>query len=219
MKSSPPDDARLIREIVQGQSEALAELYERYHRLTFSVALAILGDRLTAAEVVLDVFLQVWRRAATYRPEQARVSTWLTAIARHRAIDVLRQQSARPEAHSVDWEQAADRAAPGARDLEEQAELSLERQRIRAALAALPAAQREVLALAYFHGYTHQQLAKLLGLPLGTVKTRLRLAMQKLHQVLEQASPSPDKSTHPAAAYRIDRKEKGRSNARRKTRS
>jgi RNA polymerase sigma-70 factor (ECF subfamily) len=138
MKTRPSDDANLIREIVQGQSEALAELYDRYRRLTFSVALAIVGDALTAAEVVLDVFVQVWRRAATYRPEQAQVSTWLTAITRHRAIDVLRQQGARPESRSVGWDQAGDQAASGLRDLEESAELSLQRQRVRTALAGRP---------------------------------------------------------------------------------
>jgi RNA polymerase sigma-70 factor (ECF subfamily) len=217
MKTRPSDDANLIREIVQGQSEALAELYDRYRRLTFSVALAIVGDALTAAEVVLDVFVQVWRRAATYRPEQAQVSTWLTAITRHRAIDVLRQQGARPESRSVGWDQAGDQAASGLRDLEESAELSLQRQRVRTALAGLPASQRDVLALAYFHGYTHQQIAKSLGQPLGTVKTRLRLAMQKLRQALGPDPASGDKSAGRADAYR-NNEEKGPSDAREETR-
>ncbi|MCI0579523.1 MAG: sigma-70 family RNA polymerase sigma factor [Chloroflexi bacterium] len=152
----------------------------------FSVALAIIGDRATAGEITLDVFVHVWQRAGTYRAEQARVSTWLTAITRHHAIDVLRRQNSRSEAHSVSWDEIALPAGPAARELEERVELSLKYQRVRAAVAQLPAEQQQALALAYFKGYTHHQIAEALKQPLGTIKTRIRLAMQKLRKMLPE---------------------------------
>ena len=101
MKESKPDDASLIRLIARAKTDALNELYERYHRLVFSVALAIIGDLQVAEEVMLDVFVQVWQRAATYDPGQAGVRTWLIAITRNHAIDILRMRKSRPEANSI----------------------------------------------------------------------------------------------------------------------
>jgi RNA polymerase sigma-70 factor (ECF subfamily) len=114
------------------------------------------------------------------------VSTWLTSIARYRAIDVLRRQSVRPEQHSVDWSEEVLDLIPGADDPEEVADLALQRQRVHAAIAELPLDQKRVLALAYFNGYSHRQIAETLNQPLGTVKTRIRLAMQKLRHVLQE---------------------------------
>ncbi len=99
-------DETLIRLIAQSQEQALAQLYDRYNRLIFSLALAIVNDRATAEEITLDVFMRVWQKAGTYRAEQAKVSTWLTHIARHHAIDVLRRRAARVDQSAVHWEES-----------------------------------------------------------------------------------------------------------------
>ena len=177
-----PDDVSLLGQIARAQMDAFGELYDRYNRLVFSVAYAIVGDRATAEEVTLDVFVHVWQRATTYRPERAKVSTWLVAITRHQAIDILRWQKSRPEAHSLGEDVTI---LQNENDPQEQAELSLERERIRKALAQLPDNQRQALALAYFQDYSHVQIAEALKQPLGTVKTRIRTAMQKLRQTLQ----------------------------------
>lgn len=185
MNYSTLDDATLLGLINQAHTEALSELYERYHRLVFSIAYNIIGDQATAAEITLDVFTHVWQKANTYRVERAKVSTWLSAIGRHRAIDVLRQENARPESASVSWDLLGSPPASAVDGLEDQVELALQRERVRAALAQLPVGQQQVLALAYFKGYTQQQIADALQQPLGTVKTRVRLGMQKLRQLLQ----------------------------------
>src|SRR5215207_4180754 len=99
------DDERLISLIVQSQEQALAQLYDRYHRLVFSLARAIVNDGATAEEITLDVFMRVWQKAGTYRADQAKVSTWLTHIARHHAIDVLRRRSVRLDQQAIHWEE------------------------------------------------------------------------------------------------------------------
>ena len=178
------DDETLIRLITQEQAEALGALYDRYSRLVFGLALNALGNPSTAEEVTQDVFLRIWQKADTYRAEQGKVSTWLSRIARNRAIDVLRQQGVRPERRSVEWAEVPAAAVPQVQGPEEEVALALEQQRVRAAVALLPEEQRQVLALAYFQGHSQSQIAELLGQPLGTVKTRVRLAMGKLRQLL-----------------------------------
>ena len=195
------DDERLIRLIAQAHEEALAQLYDRYNRLVFSLALAIVNDRATAEEITLDVFMRVWQKAGTYRPDQAKVSTWLTHIARHHAIDVLRRRSIRPDHYAAYWEDVTPHAGSSQEDPEESAELSLQRNLIQAALARLPSDQKEALMLAYFAGYTHQQIAKALKQPLGTVKTRLRLALQKLRDFFRAEHDLEDTSVEPESAY------------------
>ena len=186
MKELKPDDASLIALITQSQTEALNKLYERYNRLIFSVTLAIVGDQAVAEEATLDVFVRVWQQAGTYRPEQAKVRTWLIAIARHHAIDILRMQKSRPEANTVSWDEASLHNGPPSHGLEESVQISLQGKKVRAALSELPADQREALMLAYFKGYTQTQIAEALKQPLGTIKTRIRLAMQKLRKLLEE---------------------------------
>lgn len=203
MKVEHADDSSLIRLITEGQAEAIRELYDRYHRLVFSVALAILGDRAVAEEVTLDVFVNVWRSASTYRPELAKVSTWLVAITRHHAIDILRWQNSHPEADSLNLEEAFRQGTSAAPDTEARVDRSLQRERVRAAVAQLPAEQRQVLALAYFRGLSHQQIAEHLAQPLGTVKTRIRLGMQKLRQMLLEEDPSAETSDTPESTYPI----------------
>lgn len=179
------DDTALIRLISHARSEALSALYDRYSRLVYSVALNVVGDGATAEEITQDVFFRIWEKASSYRAEQARVSTWLTSITRYRAIDVLRQRAVRPERDSVGWDDlplSAEPAAPD--DPEETTALRQSQQRVRVALSTLPADQRHALALAYFRGLSHSEIAEQLGEPLGTIKTRIRLGMQKLRELL-----------------------------------
>jgi RNA polymerase sigma-70 factor (ECF subfamily) len=181
------DDETLIGLIAHVHTDALSELYDRYNRLVFSLALNAVGDQATAEEITLDVFTQIWEKASTYRADRAKVSTWLTSITRYRSIDELRRQGSRPEQHSVSWAEVSPATEPRVNGPEEAAELSMQRQRVRAAVAQLPEEQRQVLGLAYFQGYTHREIAEMLEQPLGTVKTRIRLAMQKLRPMLQES--------------------------------
>jgi RNA polymerase sigma-70 factor (ECF subfamily) len=215
MKPSPDyssaDDAALIRLIARSQEAALAQLYDRYNRLVFSLALAIVHDRETAEEITLDVFMRIWQKAALYHPEQAKVSTWLTHITRNHAIDVLRRRRVRPEQNAFELDDEGPRSDPAAPTPAESAEVSIRRARIQAALVRLPADQRQALFLAYFEGYSHTQIADALRQPLGTIKTRMRLALQKLRELLQdeqdRAESSTDTSTDVRSAYNISKKE------------
>jgi RNA polymerase sigma-70 factor (ECF subfamily) len=130
------------------------------------------------------VFTLVWEKAATYQPERAKVSTWMTTITRNRSIDVLRRRGSRPEQHSVDLFDLPSSQIPTGNTLEETAETIILRERVQNAILQLPEDQRQALQLAYFRGYTHRQIAEVLDEPLGTVKTRIRLAMGKLRKIL-----------------------------------
>ncbi len=180
------DDKTLIALIAQAQPNALDELYSRYSRLVYSLALHMVSEPATAEEITLDVFTRVWEKANTYRAEQAQVNTWLVSMTRHRAIDWLRRQKVRLDQHSLTWAEISPEAEPHSNGTPEQrVEISLRKQRVRAAVAQLPPDQQEALALAYFKGQSHREIAETLGQPLGTVKTRIRLGMQKLRQLLQ----------------------------------
>jgi RNA polymerase sigma-70 factor, ECF subfamily len=178
------DDESLLRFISRSYPEALAELYDRYGRLVFSIAFNLIGNRQTAEEVTLDVFTRVWQKAHLYRAEHASVRVWLTSIARYRAIDLLRRESVRPEQHSVYWADLNHKPVSPHNNPETDAHLTWQKERVRAAVAALPEEQQQALGLAYFGGYSHSEIAKRLDLPLGTVKTRIRLALKKLRRKL-----------------------------------
>src|SRR5512134_1174665 len=123
-------DERLLSLIAQRQEQALAELYNRYNRLVFSLALAVVNDRATAEEITLDVFMRIWQKAATYRADQAKVSTWLTHIARNHAIDILRRRSVRLDQYAVHWEDTTFKQASSEPDPQESAEAALRRERV-----------------------------------------------------------------------------------------
>ena len=182
------DDQTLINHIINTRTDALSLLYDRYGRYIFSLAVHITGDVATAEEITQDVFLQVWHKAATYRPDQGKVSTWLTSIAHHRAIDVFRRQRVRPEGHSADLTDEHDFGLTGFPTVESSVEDNLTSLHIRRALSNLPPDQKQVLLLAYFEGMTQQEISDRLGEPLGTVKTRIRLGMIKLRQLLGEGS-------------------------------
>jgi RNA polymerase sigma-70 factor (ECF subfamily) len=180
------DDAALMSQVAQAHSAALSELYDRYSRMVFSLAFRITGSSETAEEVTQDVFVQVWRFARHYDPQQARLTTWLSSITRNRAIDILRQQNVRPEGHadSLDDDLFSLNGPASETAVEPSVELRLQQEQVRQALEQLPEEQHQALALAYFMGMTQQEISEKLKQPLGTVKTRIRLGMIKLKDLL-----------------------------------
>ncbi len=175
----PPDES-LIVALAKRDLGGLAALYDRYCRLAYALAYRILGDGESAEDVVHDAFISAWRGAASYRRERGNVRGWLLSIVHHRAVDVLRRKTTfRPAPLEAATERPADD------DTAEQAERNVEHQTVREALEALPPAQRRTIELAYFGGYTHVELAELMGVPLGTVKGRMRIGLQKLRRALD----------------------------------
>ncbi len=175
-----PEDADLLRLLQEQPRAAAAALYDRYGRMVFSVALRMVGDRGAAEEITQDVFVAGWRSAARYRPEQGSLATWLLAITHHRAVDELR--SRRQKARAREIALAGDALSGAATD--EALDAYLIQAEVRAALAELPPAQRQVIELLYFGGLTRQETAEHLRAPLGTVHTRLRLGMARLRTAL-----------------------------------
>lgn len=184
------DDETLIRLIAGSQSDALGELYDRYSRLVFGMARNALGDQGLAEEITQDVFMRIWNKASTYQAVQGKVVSWIAGIARNRAIDVFRHQKSLLDGNSLSLEELPLFDPPDSLNVEQEIESKLKERRVQQALFQLPIEQREVLALAYFRGYTHEEAAKALGQPLGTVKTRIRLGMQKLRETLEDEKSS-----------------------------
>jgi RNA polymerase sigma-70 factor (ECF subfamily) len=156
--------------------------YDRYVNLVYSIAFSILGDPPLAEEVTQDVFLKIWRNLESYDPAKAKVNTWMSRIARNRAIDILRRQKALQQ--RVLWGDVSEMPLGESVSTEDVVHRQLTKERVRQALAQLPTEQREALALAYFQGLTQQEIADTLDEPLGTVKTRVRLGMQKLRGLL-----------------------------------
>jgi RNA polymerase sigma-70 factor (ECF subfamily) len=181
------DDAALIALVAKRDEAALAALYDRYSRLVFSVAYRVVGQRQLAEEITLDAFQNVWQAAASFRQDRGRFATWLMSVARHRAIDELRRLGVRPEGSSVELDQGLTDGPARSDSIEDMVSLGQRRAAVRRALAQLPDAQRRALELAYFGGLTQQEIAERLGAPLGTIKTRMRMGMQKLRRALEEA--------------------------------
>ena len=184
MDYSDLDDSTLIRLIAHAKPDALSELYDRYFRQVFGLAVAVIKDHAIAEEITQDVFLRVWAHAKLYQDDRAKVSVWLMRIARNRAIDALRGRKTHPEQQAIPLEQShlPEKMSPDTPQTS--LESDLEKERIQAAVAQLPDAQQHVIALMYFQGYTQQEIADLLKTPIGTIKTRARLAMLKLRELL-----------------------------------
>jgi RNA polymerase sigma-70 factor (ECF subfamily) len=179
------EDDALIRLVVVGKAEALSTLYDRYVRMIFGLAFNTVGDEQLAEEITQDVFIRIWEKASSYRAEQGKVLNWIASIARYRAIDLFRRRNVRPEGHSISWADAEPLMLSDVVDVENEVELSQRKQEVRRAMRKLPTEQRQALALAYFRGLSQQEIAVELHQPLGTIKTRIRLGMQKLRPLLE----------------------------------
>jgi len=172
----------LIRRVADGDQSALTTLYDTTSRLVFGLILRILSDRAVAEEVLLDVYSQAWRQAGLYNDQRGTPLAWLMTIARSRALDRLRsgwQESQRKEPLEAASDARTTLASP-----EEATVMSERQQFVRSALSMLSPEQREVIELAYYSGLSHSEIAAKLGQPLGTVKTRTRLGMMKLREML-----------------------------------
>jgi RNA polymerase sigma-70 factor (ECF subfamily) len=181
-------DETLLLLIARSQEPALGELYDRYGRLVYSVAMNSLSDPDRAEEVTQDVFVRVWEKARTYNSEQGKVVSWLTSIARHRSIDLYRKFKSRREDLQVNWEESEMVDLPDGQNVEWEVDLVQRQKRIRWAVRQLPGEQKQALGMAFFQGMSHTEIATALGEPLGTVKTRIRLGMQKLRTLLADES-------------------------------
>lgn len=180
-------DEELAGRVGQRDSGALEQLYDRYVRQCFGLAVRIVGDAALAEEIVQEVFLKLWNQPETYTQARGRFVSWLLSLIHHRSIDELRRRSR--------TEVPLDGAIPGGFDLRadpapepgDQVSLAELREEVRSALASLPANQREPIELSFFRGLTHTQIAELLGQPLGTVKTRIRLGMTAMRETLKSS--------------------------------
>ena len=175
-------DHDLALALAAGSHDALASLYDRYSRLAYGIALRILGDPGRAEDAVQDAFLNVWHHAAAFDAQRGSLRGWLLTAVRNRSIDYLRGRGAherqelelQPEVIGIE----------GPSDPWREVSLSLERSAVRDALASLPLEQRQAVELAYFGGYSHREIADMTRVPLGTVKGRMRLALEKLSSYL-----------------------------------
>jgi RNA polymerase sigma-70 factor (ECF subfamily) len=171
-------DEDLMQLVSKGDPRAFETLYERHAAAVFSLAYRICGVRATAEEVAQEAFLAVWRSGARYDRTRASVRTWLLGVVHNRAIDMLRRTTVHERRRSAD-DQAAERIeAPERTDVE--AARREEARSMRALLEDLPGEQRRVVELAYFGGYTHNEISRMLDTPIGTVKGRMRLALEKM---------------------------------------
>ena len=179
------DDHQLIERISIQEKLALDALYGRYMSPVYSLAMFMLKQPALAEEVTQDIFLNIWLKAGSFKPDRGQPKAWIMSVAHHKIVDVIRsRRRAIVMTDPTDYE-ILEQLPSGGVSTEEQVERNLERERIMRALATLPEPQREVIMLAYFEGYSQSEMAGRLNQPLGTVKTRVRLAMQKLRVVLE----------------------------------
>jgi len=187
------DDNALIQLVANGDPAALAALYDRYGRLAYCLAYRVLSDGSFAEEAVQDAFLQVWRKASTFDPERgAGFRAWLLTIVHNRAIDNVRRRS-RHGSREVELDDGAQ--YQGDSDPAIEVLTNLDRAQVQRAMATLPDEQRKAIEMAYFEGLTHREIAERHGLPLGTVKGRLRLGLHNMHEALiaqgEGRHPAP----------------------------
>jgi RNA polymerase sigma-70 factor (ECF subfamily) len=182
---SQEDDRTLIQQIGIGDPKAFSLLYDRHKTIVFSLAIKISGSHETAEDITLDVFTQIWKNADKYHSEKGSVKGWIASIARYRAIDTLRRRKIRLDMDHNRWSDVQPETLPSDDNPDDALDLAVTRQKVNDAIYRLPEVQREVLAMAYFKGYTHRQIAEALNEPLGTIKTRIRLGLQKLRQIFK----------------------------------
>jgi RNA polymerase sigma-70 factor, ECF subfamily len=178
-------DEDLMVLVQRGDARAFEAIYDRHGSVAFSLAYRIAGNRAAAEDIVQEAFLSVWRSSVRYQPERGNLRSWLLSVVHNRAIDSLRRSIVQTR-NQVEAEGIEERkAAPELTDVE--AFRREDAQTVRTAMESLPADQLKVVELAYFGGFTHSQIAELLGMPLGTVKGRMRLALDKMRDGLGEA--------------------------------
>ena len=176
-------DEALVALVARGDDAALGELYDRVGGIAYGLALRVLRDERLAEDAVQEGFLAVWRSAAAFRAERAKASTWILTLVHRRAVDLVRREDRR-RAEPLPEE------APGAMTeaTDEAAWLRFERERVQAALQQLPDVQREALELAYYGGFSQSELAERLGVPLGTIKSRMFAGLSRLRELLDDSA-------------------------------
>jgi RNA polymerase sigma-70 factor (ECF subfamily) len=170
-------DLALVSGIRSGKESAMAQLYDRYSAIVYSVALRVLGDTGAAEDVLQDVFIQLWRNPGLFDSSRGNLAAWLSVIARNRAIDALRKR--RPESEIDDIVISVEP------DLAGDAERARAMEKVRGTMGVMPSAQRSALEMAYFEGLTHTEIAAKTGEPLGTVKTRIRAGLLQLRKAFQ----------------------------------
>jgi RNA polymerase sigma-70 factor (ECF subfamily) len=189
-------DEALVALTARSDEAALAELYDRFGRVAYGLALRVVRDATLAEDVVQEAFLGIWRSAPRFKAERAKASTWILTLVHRRAVDLVRREERR---RAEPLERRSPEAEGGAED---EVWLRLERERVRRALATLPDQQREAIELAYYGGFTQSELADRLGLPLGTIKSRMFAGLARLRDLLSDTTPDemePWSTTPPAS--------------------
>ena len=179
-------DEALVALAARGDESALAELYDRVGRVAYGLALRIVRDERLAEDAVQEGFLAVWRTAAAFRAERAKASTWILTLVHRRAVDLVRREERRRTEPLPD--EIPLPAGQAAEPTDEAAWLRYERERVQQALAQLPDTQREAIELAYYGGYSQSELAERLGVPLGTIKSRMFAGLARLRELLDESA-------------------------------
>jgi RNA polymerase sigma-70 factor (ECF subfamily) len=179
-------DEALLALASRADENALGELYDRYGRVAYGLALRIVRDRALAEDAVQEAFLAVWRSAGAFLAEQGKPSTWILTLVHRRAVDIVRREERRRADPLDDAEQPTGEAT------DEEAWLRAQRQVVQEALRKLPPEQREAIELAYYGGFTQSELAERLGLPLGTIKSRMFAGLKRLRELLAESGLDVD---------------------------
>jgi RNA polymerase sigma-70 factor (ECF subfamily) len=176
-------DEALVALVARGDEDAFAELYDRVSRVAYGLALRVLRDERHAEDAVQEALIQVWRTAAAFRADRAKASTWILTLVHRRAVDLVRREERR-QADPLPEEPAVATAAA----TDDEAWLRFERERVQRALRQLPDNQRETLELAYYGGFSQTELAERLGVPLGTIKSRMFAGLTRLRELLDDST-------------------------------
>lgn len=179
-------DAELVHRVSLGDTAALEELYSRYARVVYSFAVRIVHDTSLAEEILQEVFVRTWRQADRFQRSRGNFASWLLSITHNLAIDEIRKRQRRPQrSDSTDISDAMYGLIDEATNVEEAAQTRVLRERIRIAMETLPDGQRVAIEMAFFGGYSQREISSRLDVPLGTIKTRMRLGLKKLKDQLE----------------------------------
>jgi RNA polymerase sigma factor (sigma-70 family) len=184
-------DEALVALVARRDETALAALYDRFGRVAYGLALRVLRDRSLAEDAVQEAFMTVWRTADRFMPERSKASSWILTFVHRRAVDLVRREERR---RAEPLESAPE--TEGGQTPDEEAWLRLQRERVQRALHTLPDQQREALELAYFGGFTQSELADRLGLPLGTIKSRMFTGLSRLRELLDDMETEQWPTTH-----------------------
>ena len=180
------EDTQHILDIGAGNESGLEAIYDRYAQRIYSLAMSVLKDEGLAEDAVQEVFSNIWKKAGSYRPEMSAPGTWIMSVAHHKVVDFYRSRR-RTTDHTTQPEMETLLRLPDQKlSVEQEVERSFNARLVRAALLELPEEQSRPLYLSAWHGYSQSEIAKMLDIPLGTVKTRMRLGMQKLKAALEE---------------------------------